>query len=456
MPKLSWSHLSLSQRLLVGALLWVLCSLVVAGWLLTQLFKNHIEQQLYKELNVNILQLISQMEQDEKDQLVVQAKPAEPRFEQPLSGWYWQIQAQGATTPEVYSRSLWDESLHLPLLAPEADIQTQIDDPLLGHLYVLGRSVALLESETEPHYQVWVAAQSEEILEPLQRFISMLMLTLVVLGTVLVVGVWWQLRLGLKPLHQLQVQLALVHEGKTETIGGNYPLEIQPLVSEFNRVLQSNAEVVQRARTQAGNLAHAIKTPLAVLANAAKSDDSSLGQLVQDQVITAQQQVDYHLSRARVAAAFKTIGRRSLVAPAIATLIQVLKQAYSTKSVSVQVHYEEPNLYFMGEVQDLHELLGNVLDNAFKWARSTVHIRVRRLSQPTGGARLEICIEDDGQGLSPQQCTAVFKRGVRADEIAPGSGLGLAIVADLVQLYGGQVNATRSALGGLRVTLYLP
>lgn len=457
MRSFNWSSLSLSQRLLVGALLWVLCSLVATGLVLTQLFKQHIEQQLYKELNVHMLQLIAQMEQEESNPLTVYTILSDPRFEQPLSGLYWVIQLQGQDVPLWYSRSLWDENLSLPVLEAETEIRTQITDPVLGHLYVLGRSVALLESNMDTRYQVWVAAQSDVIAEPLQRFTQMLILSLVSLGSVLIVGVWWQLRLGLKPLHTLRVQLARVHAGQAERIQGHYPQEIQPLVSEFNRVLQSNEEIVQRARTQAGNLAHAIKTPLAVLANAAKKEaDSNLSLLVQQQVITAQQQVDYHLSRARVAASVKTVGRRTLVEPALLSLIQLLNQVYSHKELETQMQVTSSDLYFKGESQDLHEMLGNVLDNAFKWAQNTVRVYASPLVQTEAHLGLELVVEDDGPGLNAEQCVAVFKRGVRADEIAPGSGLGLAIVADLVQLYGGQVNATRSELGGLRVTLWLP
>ncbi len=456
MPNSNWSRFSLSQRLLLGALLWVLCSLVATALLLTQLFKQHIEQQLYKELNVHMLQLVSQMEQEAGEPLRLATMLSDPRFEQPLSGLYWLIQTEGQTRTLAYSRSLWDESLSLLPVLSETEVRTQIHDPVLGPLYVVGRDVAFVEGDVEEHYQVWVAAQSEVVLEPLQRFTQMLVLSLMLLGSVLVLGVWWQLGLGLKPLHHLRVQLALVHDGKTETLAGQYPQEIQPLVSEFNRVLHSNAEVIQRARTQAGNLAHAIKTPLAVLANASKNPPDNFAQLVQQQVEAAQQQVDYHLSRARVAAAVKTVGRRTRVEPAVASLLQVLKQAYSSKTLQVQVQFEQPDLSFKGEDQDLHEMLGNVLDNAFKWARSQLRVRARRLDPAEGRLGLELMIEDDGPGLSAEQCVVVFKRGVRADEIAPGSGLGLAIVADLVQLYGGQVNATRSDLGGLRVTLWLP
>lgn len=456
MSKTKRIQLSLSQRLLVGALLWVLCSLVATGLLLTQLFKQHIEEQLYKELNVHMLQLISQMEQEAEAPLEVRTHLSDPRFEQPLSGLYWQIQGSQDSTLALYSRSLWDERLNLPVPDGITELRTHYEDPLLGSVYVVGRQVALLDNDQQPQYDVWVAAQSEVLLEPLQRFSRMLMLSLILLGSVLIVGVWWQLRLGLKPLHQLRVQLGLVHEGVDEKIAGQYPQEIQPLVSEFNRVLHSNAEVIQRARTQAGNLAHAIKTPLTVLANAAKKEDSALAHLVEAQVITAQQQVDYHLSRARVAAAVKTVGRRTLVVPAVNTLLQVLTQAYTQKTLTVKTDWYDPNLYFKGETQDLHEMLGNVLDNAFKWARSEIHIHAQRDQSPLGRNELRIWVDDDGPGLSADQYSAVFKRGVRADEIAPGSGLGLAIVADLVQLYGGQVQATRSPLGGVRVALSLP
>lgn len=456
MSKTKRIQLSLSQRLLVGALLWVLCSLVATGLLLTQLFKQHIEEQLYKELNVHMLQLISQMEQEAEAPLEVRTHLSDPRFEQPLSGLYWQIQGSQDSTLALYSRSLWDERLNLPVPDGITELRTHYEDPLLGSVYVVGRQVALLDNDQQPQYDVWVAAQSEVLLEPLQRFSRMLMLSLILLGSVLIVGVWWQLRLGLKPLHQLRVQLGLVHEGVDEKIAGQYPQEIQPLVSEFNRVLRSNAEVIQRARTQAGNLAHAIKTPLTVLANAAKKEDSALAHLVEAQVITAQQQVDYHLSRARVAAAVKTVGRRTLVVPAVNTLLQVLTQAYTQKTLTVKTDWHDPNLYFKGETQDLHEMLGNVLDNAFKWARSEIHIHAQRDQSPLGRNELRIWVDDDGPGLSADQYSAVFKRGVRADEIAPGSGLGLAIVADLVQLYGGQVQATRSPLGGVRVALSLP
>ena len=449
------STLSLTKRLLLGALLWVLCSLVAAGVLLNQLFQQHVEQQLNKELSVHLLQLITQLS-IEDNQLHLSQPLSDPRFNQPLGGLYWQIQSTGPTSASLHSRSLWDESLQPPRAQMGKDTWFRYIDPDLGELYVVGRSITLADTENDQPLQFWVAAQKELIAEPLQRFVWMLVLTLALLGSVLVAGVWWQLRLGLRPLRQLRRRLSAVHEGHSAYIDGQYPQEIQPLVSEFNRVLQSNAQVVERARTQAGNLAHAIKTPLAVLANAAKQNDESLADLVIEQVAGAQQQVDYHLSRARVAAAVKTVGVRTPVVPAVQSLTKWLQRAYASKSVDLKVSSDQVDLYFKGEAQDLHELLGNVLDNAFKWCSTQIQVTVRRVEAINSPSVLVIQVDDDGAGLSPEKYTQIFKRGMRADEIAPGSGLGLSIVDELVQLYGGDVSATRSPLGGLRVQIRLP
>lgn len=451
--------MSLTQRLLLGALVWVLCSIMVAGLLLNQLFTQHIEQQLYKELNVHMQQLIAQTEFDSAQQLQLIQPLSDPRFEQPLSGMYWQVLPNTTSNiknlPTLYSRSLWDEALTPPLQQLEDEFWGQYKDPELGSVYLLGIAITFADEVENNTYQFWVAAQEELIAVPLQHFRLMLVLTLAVLGTVLVIGVWWQLRLGLRPLRRLRQSLVAVHDGHSANIVGQYPQEIQPLVSEFNRVLISNAQIVERARTQAGNLAHAIKTPLAVLANAAKKENTALATLVSDQVAATQKQVDYQLSRARVAAAVKTVGVRTAVIPAVYSLSKLLKRAYEHKSVQVQISADSPELYFKGEAQDLHEVLGNVLDNAFKWCDAVIVIDVQR-QIVDGKSLLHIMMEDDGPGLATEQYLNVFKRGVRADEIVVGSGLGLAIVADLVQLYGGEVGASRSQLGGVRVEIILP
>lgn len=446
--------LSLTRRFLLGALLWVLCSLVATGFLLNQLFQQHVEEQLRKELSVHLIQLITQVSLDADQHLTLNQPLSDPRFARPLGGLYWQIETNQPSPMILYSRSLWDENLTPPATQFGQDAWFRYIDPELGELYVLGRAIYAAETNNGA-YQFWVAAQKDLIAEPLQRFRQMLIVALALLGSVLVAGVWGLLRLGLRPMRQLGRSLRAVREGENTYIAGQYPQEIQPLVSEFNRVLQSHAQVVERARTQAGNLAHAVKTPLTVLANAAKQEQTDLAQLVTEQVEQAQQQVDYHLSRARVAASVKTVGVRTEVIPALHSLTKLLQRAYDDKEVQVTITGQADQLYVKGEAQDLHEMLGNVLDNAFKWCKSQVQVLVERQTTKLGSS-LWITIDDDGNGLDEQQYSRVFQRGVRADELAPGSGLGLAIVADLVQLYGGEIKAMRSPLGGLRIQIQLP
>lgn len=444
---------SLTRRLLFGALLWVLCSLVAVAVLLNTLFKQHLEEQLHKELQIHMTQLIAQLHVHD-DQLQI-APLSDPRFQQPLSGLYWQIEQidQGHVSYTWFSRSLWDERMQPPAAQENQESWFRFDDPGLGELYMVGRYVRL--PDTGHSYQLWMAAQAGMIAQPLQRFMTMLILALVALGGVLVLGVWWQLRLGLKPLHQLRMRLGAVHEGTAQTIDGDYPQEIQPLVSDFNRVLQSHAQLVARARTEASNWSHAIKTPLAVLHNAAKENGSNLAKLVLDQVATAQQQIDYHLSRSRVVAATKPVGVRTQLKPAIESLVKLMQKAYASKHIEVDLVLSDA-LFFRGEAYDLHEMLGNVIDNAFKWSIHHVRISTQAATDGASNSALIIRIEDDGPGLRATQQSKIFTRGVRLDEQLSGSGLGLAISADVVQFYGGHIAASPSELGGLCVSLHLP
>jgi signal transduction histidine kinase len=299
-----------------------------------------------------------------------------------------------------------------------------------------------------------VAADERGMTDPVREFVGLLATALCVLAAGLVLAVVLQVSVGLAPLRRLRDALAAVRDGRTRQLGGTYPNEVQPLVDELNAVLQHDAEVVNRARTQAGNLAHAIKTPLAVLGNAAAREDSALAQLVAEQVSTAQRQVDYHLARARAAAAIQVPGLRTPVIPVIESLVRVMKRVHAERSLEILIEpgadgQAEPA--FRGEEQDLQEMLGNLIDNACKWARERVDCRVS-----LDRSRLVIRIDDDGPGLPAAEREAVFGRGVRADEQTPGSGLGLAIVRDLARLYGGDVALDASPAGGLRVALTLP
>jgi signal transduction histidine kinase len=269
-----------------------------------------------------------------------------------------------------------------------------------------------------------------------------------------VVAALVQVFVGLAPLRTMRTALGKVLSGETQRLEGNFPVEIMPLIEEFNTVLAQNAEVVERARTQAGNLAHALKTPLSVLANAASSQDnqgSGLARLVADQVGIARRQVDYHLARAQAAATTRLPGAKTALLPVIEGLVRAMRRIHAERKIELTVRPFPESLSFRGEAQDLQEMLGNLLDNACKWATRNVELNVRSI-----GATLTITIDDDGTGLAADQRETVILRGVRADEHVPGSGLGLAIVDDLARLYGGQVELVDSPLGGLRSVLTLP
>jgi len=236
---------------------------------------------------------------------------------------------------------------------------------------------------------------------------------------------------------------------------------VQPLVDDFNAVLQRREEIVERSRTQAGNLAHAIKTPLAVMAQAAQAvgteadeGQRSLARTVGEQIELARRQVDRHLARARAAGGLGLPGLRTEVGPVVDALLKVMERLYAARKLRVDARIPA-GLAVRSELQDAQEMIGNLLDNACKWARSQV--RVSAMPHDAGTARaLAIVVEDDGPGIDAQSRGRALERGARLDESVPGSGLGLAIVRDLAALYDGALALEASPLGGLRATLMLP
>jgi signal transduction histidine kinase len=253
----------------------------------------------------------------------------------------------------------------------------------------------------------------------------------------------------------LQRALADLRAGRSQRLQGSFPVEVQPLIDDLNGVLDRNAEVVERARTQAGNLAHALKTPLAVLEQAASRTDAAgqaaLPALVKDQAGIARRHIDWHLKRARVAASQRLPGHRTALAPVVAGLVRVLSKVHAERRIDLACDEMPAAWAFAGEEQDLQEMLGNLMDNACQWARSRVHVGAQVV-----GERLEVTVEDDGPGIAPGQRQAALARGGRLDETTPGSGLGLAIVADLAALYGGTLALDDGAQGGLLARVSLP
>jgi signal transduction histidine kinase len=459
---------SLRIRLLAGTLFWIAASIAMAGWGLSSMFHQHVSRQFHAELRTHLDQLTALVNLDAQGLPVLSQAMSDPRLARPYSGYYWQVDriepanrtAAAPASGYLRSRSLWDHVLQVPPDAPkDGEIhQHRALGPQDQMISMVERSVFLQgANQGTPITLRLIAAANESLMEePVARLNNTLWLALGVLAAGLVLAALVQVLVGLAPLRSLHTALAKVRNGEAQRLEGDFPGEIMPLIDEFNTVLGHNADVVKRARAHAGNLAHALKTPLSVLANAAQAPSKEAGtaelaRLVSEQVEIARKHVDYHLGRAQAAASHRIPGSRTPLQPVVEGLIRVMHRIHADRQLELAVEPCPASLSFRGETQDLQEMLGNLLDNACKWAAQKVRVSVR--STP---ATFTVLIDDDGPGLPPAQRSAVLQRGVRADEKTPGSGLGLSIVDDLAQLYGGELELGESPLGGLRAALTLP
>lgn len=438
---------SLGVRLVIGAAVWVVLMLVAAGLGLSALFRTHVERSYDVQLGLLIERLIAASQTNAGGDVTLNQDVDLPRFEKPFSGWYWQITPPSGEPTRA--RSLWDRALPpITDLAPgESRAVTEAPGPGGRRLYGLHRAVLLPDAAGPTVYTVAVDAASIE--GEVRRFQALLYPALAGLGVGLVLAVLVQVVYGLQPLRRIKRALLDVRSGKASRLEGTFPAEIVPLAREINALLDHGSEVVERARTQAGNLAHALKTPLSVLMNESSRPAGPSAELTRRQVEIMRRQVEHHLARARAAATAGTLGARAPVAPAVDDLVRTLRRIHRERTFESAV---PDDLAFRGEAQDLEEMVGNLLDNAGKWASG----RVRLEAEAGQAGRIVVRIDDDGPGLAPEARVRMMRRGARLDETRPGSGLGLDIVRDMAVLYGGGVRLEDSPLGGLRAVLDLP
>ncbi len=467
----SWSALSLRWRLGLVTAVALSIALLASGWVLGGLFRSYAEGQFEAQLLRHLEQLTASLELDAQGRPQLATPLTDPRWRTPYSGLYWQVEALGrdadprTSDAVLRSRSLWDGLLRVPLDRLEAgelhwhDVAGPDGQPVRAvERIVQLQALAEAAGEAEPPLTPWrlvVAEQTQELERAVEGFHRQLIAHLAVLAFALGLAAWIQVRLGLAPLRLLLQRLQAVRTGESPRLGGPFPAEVAPLADEFNRVLDQQEHGVNRARHLAGNLAHGIKTPLAVLGQLAeRCGDAAMARQMSDQLRAIRTQVDWHLSRARMAGS-GGVGLRTPVRPLIAGLVRVMEKLHADRAdetaLSITLEVTPENLTFSGEPQDLQEMVGNLLDNACKWASSLVCVSARR-----EGDGLLITVADDGPGLPPDLHAAVLERGVRADERKPGSGLGLAIVRELAELYGGRLALQRSAWGGLSAVLTLP
>jgi signal transduction histidine kinase len=454
---------SLAFRLFTTAAAWTLVVLPVAGIIIYGLYRDDVQASFDGQLQ----KLVNAISVDSMGAGAgLPTAPAnlyEPLFEVTHSGWYWQISPlDDATAKRLVSSSLATGALPSPAakhVVPDTSGARwlNVKGPTGEPLRLVEVIDTLGHEPDKPRYSIIVAGPQDWLDHLVANFRYRLTTALALAGIGLVAVTLFQVRFGLLPLRQIEHGLAAIRSGAASKLEGELPAEIEPLQSELNALIRSNQDVVDRARTQVGNLAHALKTPLAVITNEARGDKTGLGAKVAEQSQIMGESIKHYLDRARMAARVNVIGRVTPVTPVVEPLVRTLERIHQAKQVKITVTCP-PDARFQGERQDLEEMLGNLLDNACKWARRGVTLEVEA-SPATGrvqNRRLTIVVSDDGPGLTREQRARIGKRGLRLDETKPGSGLGLSIVMDLAHSYHGSCELTQSPKGGLAVRLDLP
>ncbi len=456
---------SLATRLFLSATAWVVVILVITGVALSSVYRAASERAFDRRLNLYLRTLIAEVATPDATAEQFQSL-GEPLFDLPLSGWYWEIsRTDNDKIDPRASRSLWDRKL--PRLEEQgveltaAGVrQGYVDGPEGQNLRMVERPVDL---GADGKFVVTVAGDASEIFEETRTFDYYLAGTFVALSIGLVLTTIFQVRFGLAPLKRISESIADIRSGRAERLEGEFPVEIAPLARETNALIDANRKIVERSRTHVGNLAHAIKTPLSVLVNEAaahmQTPDGSgpFAAKVLEQADVMRDQVAHHLERARIAARISIVGTITEVEPVIEALRRTMEKIHRGRDIAITTAVAD-QVKFRGERQDLEEMVGNLVDNACKWAEAQVRIEVLAAQgeAPDPAPLLRIVVDDDGRGLSAAERAQVARRGQRLDESKPGSGLGLSIVVDLAALYGGGLTLGNAPLGGLRAELSLP
>ncbi|RDL52446.1 Virulence sensor histidine kinase PhoQ [Ensifer sp. M14] len=454
---------SLTARVLAVSTVWAVVALVVIGVVISALYRQGSERGFKDLLRAQLFNVVNSISVNEKTVLAGSPQLGDLRFSQPQTGWYWIVDPIGEfDTPPLISTSLGNAKL------PIASVDEVPFDTGYVRFYTtkdpFGNEVEVAETEVvldiQGHTARFRVAGNRDVLEAdINRFTRNLTIALSIFGLGGLGMNALTILFGLRPLDQVRRSLEKIRAGESERLDGAFPREIQPLANEVNALIDSNRRIVERARMQVGNLAHSLKTPIAVLLNEARVLEASHGELVRTQVDAMQMQVQSYLSRARIAAQRESVLARTEAQPALERLVRVMRKLNPEKEVHLSIN--PPGLVLAMELQDVEETVGNLLENAARHARGEVWLNVRpaqneQHAKETGRQWIVLDVDDDGAGLDPDQIALALKRGKRLDESKPGTGLGLSIVSEIVREYQGTLTLSRRDEGGLRAELVLP
>jgi signal transduction histidine kinase len=449
---------SLTLRAIGLSTLWAAISLVAIASVIISLYRDASERNFSSLLSAHLFNLIAASSVDDTGRLMGSPDLGDLRYTIPDSGWYWSVEpVSDKVTGKLSSLSMTNKIIQSvdPKIAPfDSQFRRTYAFPGLD-----GEALEIAETEFEMGSADRIArfrvmGNRSEVEAEITAFAQRLYTYLALFGLGSIAVNAMAILLGLNPLRKARESLKQIREGKAHKLDGEFPPEIAPLASEMNALIDNNRRIVERSRTQVGNLAHSLKTPLAVMANEGRALGGKAGTVIADQAGAMQQQIQHYLQRARIAAQRDSVVFRAPVTPILIRLQRVMQKLNPQKSFEFSPPSSE--IVFAGEAEDLEEVVGNLLENAAKWGRKRVLINVAMSSKPGVTPMLELEISDDGPGLANDQMAQALERGKRLDESKPGTGLGLSIVADTVREYGGSIRLAKSQLGGLSVSISLP
>lgn len=415
--------------------------IVAAGIGIPLLVNDYLVQDVKEQLSLSMDEITANIETTSEGKLIMPSRLSDPRFYQPYSGLYWTANTKN---DELRSRSLWDKKF---IFEDESfDINVNVKGAKNENLIYIQRDVYLPEI-SDP---VTITIGIDE--DPLENTLNKLtgqvwvILGLLFTGVLLLIGI--QVNWSLRPLAKMQSELAMLRKGEQQSLSQHYPQEISPLVSDLNALLFHYQELLERARNHAGNLSHSLKTPLSVLKNELaylNEEDKARFLTPIDQL---QSHIDYHLGRARMAGSMNILSVATSPSERVDAISMAFDKVFAEREVMLINELDSEDNIAVDKT-DLDEMIGNLLENGYKWANSIIRVH----SDTITGNQIRIMIEDDGSGIPEEQFSQVIKRGIRLDETTPGTGLGLNIVNEMAHSYRGSLELSKSSMGGLKATL---
>ena len=438
---------SLKNRIILLSGTWIIMALVGTGAVLLNFYSNHIASHYDAHVRMHMEEMVAAARLSEDGELMLAYPPSDPRYQDPHSGWYWEVRHRGkllASSPSLEGDQIALSGITSPehagtqVLAGPAGNQLRVQTMQIP-AGIPGEQLLLISS-----------APMIGIRDDVIDVAGHMAIAFALLGVLLLLAVVLQIRIALKPIEEISEGINAIHQGKTDGIKGEFPRGLQPLVDELNNLLEHNSVLLRRARNQLGDLAHSIKNPLSVINNEARSMNTEKGPLILKQTADIADSVEHHLTRARAFGTTKVLGARAKIKPVAEDLEFALKRIYKDRTLRFDLD-GLGDCAVRCESQDLEEMLGNLMDNACKWADSRVIVHC--LSQK---GRNYIYVEDDGPGIPEDKIEQVMQRGQRLDESREGHGLGLSIIQEIMELYGGKLSLSKSGYGGLSARLDLP